>query len=295
MVPWFSEDTMTRLRRLLDLYRRHTGMSLDALAANLGAGAAGPSASTLGRFLNVAPGAPGGELSVRHIREVLQNLEHLLTVHSPNGEIFIKACGEDLAFFGLLGQTQDNGAASMPDPMYANAEDQALQHQLRGTYLIARAFESGNLIFSFAEFAPVLSNNGAVGCTIHRVVRAARPVQMRCDVSVLNRLLYLRGLHPLNRSVRFMCLSACDLDAENFIGFLTGFESPDVSFSSKCLMSRTAPGVELAEQLTALHELNTRDVAEARIADIAASPDAALALLGAMASDGYARIEPAYI
>lgn len=293
MVPWYSEETMDRLRRLLDVYRRHAGLSLDALAANLGAANAGPSASTLGRFVSASHGAPGSELSMRHVREILQHLSHLLTVYTPNAEMFRRACAEELAFFGLDGEYDSSAAARTTRS--PSAEDQSMLAQICGSYLIARAFERGQFIFSLAEIDDAPSRNGVNRCIIHRIVQTARSVQMSCEVSVMNSLLYLRGVNPLNQTVRFLCFDACDLERETFIGFLTGFESPGVSFSSKCLMVRLKPDTDVEAQILSLRELNSGPAAAERLRETVLNAESAVALLSAFESGAYARIDPAYV
>jgi hypothetical protein len=290
MVPWYSEDTIDRLRRLLTLLRRHSGLSLDALAANLGSADAGPSASTLGRFLSGSADGPGSELSVRHIREILRHLGDLLTQHAPSGEIFVKACADDLAFFGLLGDASGAGHASRA----ASPEDQALRKALPGAYLIARAAEDAQIVLSLADFAPLSGPGqaGVPGCVVHRVVPDGRPVLMPCEVQVLNRLLYLRGENPMNTSLRFLCFAGRDLAHENFVGFVTGFEAPGVSFSSKCLMARLVPGLRIEDLTGSLTERVGQSAAAAAVARLATNADGAAALLQLLDDTAYARIVP---
>lgn len=271
-------------------------MSLEALAELIGSGRYGPSASTLSRFLNRKPDGAPAELSVRHIREILSGVQRILRQPGDLAgvEEFIDLCREDLAYFQSIGNGRSRSAYADRVRSYQSAEDRSLHDKIAGRYVIARAFEGGRFIFSLADIRLDVLQSDGLSCEIYKVVRSGRPEWMDCEVKVFNRLLYINGLQPLNQTLRFLCFAPADVDYENFSGFLTGFEAPGVSFSSKSVMARIASDLAVPELVSQMVEFNDLGGAERQMAALCANSDGAVALLNALGPQSYLTFGPDY-
>lgn len=297
LFDWYSEDAMDRLRRLLIVLRRQKNMSLDGLAATLGMSGHAPSASTLSRFLNEKSPLDRADLSVRHLRGIRAALKEILASTGKDEQIaeFERICFEDLAHFSLFENGVKESTHQLDVAAAQSADDRTLRAALCGNYLIVRAFENGNFILSVAVFSETEPTENLVECRIYRITRSGDRVWMDCETNIINRLVYIRGMHPLNKTIRFMCYAPTGVKSLNFTGFLSGFETPGMSFSAKTVMVRIAETADLESVLTELKEVNDGQNTVQAISKLAVDSGGALALIEAISHDAYCRIAPDYI
>ncbi len=296
MIDWYSEQTMDRLRRLLTTLRRQRGLSLETLAAQVGSPRSGPSASTLGRFLSDKTADGKADLSVRHTRQVLQGIRDVFLPASDlqGSDEFPQACWDDLAFFGLLGIKSNESPHLRQISDAQSADDVRLSKSMSGIYIIFRAFEDTKYISSLVEFQSTWPHSTSAMCRVHKIVRSSGRIGMDCDVKFINRLLYLKGFNPMNQTIRFMCFAPADIECLNFTGFLTGFETPGVSFASKAAMLKVNEGVTIETILAEVSEINDAARAVELIEVLSVNSGGAISILESLAQPSYAKIVPDY-
>ncbi|MEP6019255.1 MAG: hypothetical protein ABJ251_12350 [Paracoccaceae bacterium] len=269
MADWFSEDAVGRFRHTIRTFKRFHGLSNARLSTLLGDQRLGPSASTLARFLEES--GLGGELSLRHAREVRNNLQRYIAENSESSDTaaFIQSCRDELAFFEF------NNIHSQP----ADAK----RADLQGKFILARRLPSLEFLFSLMIF----SKDRPFECVAHKLSTQGSQISMKCQVRSINSTVYLEGQNPVNNSIRFMCFSRYGPDSNILTGIMAGFEAHASPFAARALLVKVGHNLDAKPEIDEIAERNGFEEARRLFSEIAIDQGQALAAIETCVDAGY--------